>query len=384
MRNKKVLRYGDQVSYSLAQRASGPANSRRRRMSIAVLIAHKKQQQRRERARERLRLYREREHNRIAGWVSRFDANGSGSLEREELSALLHHLTGTEPDDDMLDRLLKLATEVRTFSMHLEGNPNGSVQHSKVMRVVSTYRAMLRGESPLDRVGFVRFGEGGDYAPSRTVSRASSFRSVATSEAGSSAAVSVDGGDGDGAAQKAVLGAVDVLRRSELRAVMQDLRGPAARVSRLDESYVLEESGCTDARVLPLADLLPALLSWHELAPDVEAVPEDEAEGDDDEGEKLHRTDGAAGGADAGRGGGAGAAGAAVAAERATRAASAQGREQRRRPRQGQQPVAMYSVAGGKPSRAAATRQHQQQMRRHHQLQLQQVQPQRSSACVLL
>ena len=197
-------------------------------MSIAVLIAHKKQQQRRERARERLRLYREREHNRIAGWVSRFDANGSGSLEREELSALLHHLTGTEPDDDMLDRLLKLATEVRTFSMHLEGNPNGSVQHSKVMRVVSTYRAMLRGESPLDRVGFVRFGEGGDYAPSRTVSRASSFRSVATSEAGSSAAVSVDGGDGDGAAQKAVLGAVDVLRRSELRAVMQDLRGPAA------------------------------------------------------------------------------------------------------------------------------------------------------------
>ena len=65
----------------------------------------------------------------IGEWMRQFDVSQSGRLERSELSmllAFLHPEVG-HPSKEALDLLLTQATEIRTYSMHLHGDPNGSV-----------------------------------------------------------------------------------------------------------------------------------------------------------------------------------------------------------------------------------------------------------------
>lgn len=77
----------------------------------------------------------------VAMWMTQFDVNGSGKLERDELAALLLHLHPEAgwPDSRALDLLITQATELNTYSLQLKGNPNGAVGRDMLMPVVSGY-----------------------------------------------------------------------------------------------------------------------------------------------------------------------------------------------------------------------------------------------------
>jgi len=94
----------------------------------------------------------------VTAWIAQFGKPGYGRLEREELSRLLHHLhpDAGPPEEHVLDMLIIQATEVRTFSIHLKGNPYGTVGHDMIMPLVSGY-SMYRFAS----VAFDRRAEGG-------------------------------------------------------------------------------------------------------------------------------------------------------------------------------------------------------------------------------
>ena len=85
-------------------------------------------------AAKKLKLLREREAERnqkireeVEGWFTKFDTNGDGKLQRDELRALLTHLNPHRPPtDENLDFLIQKATAIVTFSMSLPGDKNGS------------------------------------------------------------------------------------------------------------------------------------------------------------------------------------------------------------------------------------------------------------------
>jgi hypothetical protein len=90
----------------------------------------------------------------LSEWMRRFDVNRSGALERDELSALLQHLhpeAGT-PDPRALDLLITQATEIRTYSLQLSGNPNGAVGVDCLNGVVSGYAMFLLASAAFDRL----------------------------------------------------------------------------------------------------------------------------------------------------------------------------------------------------------------------------------------
>jgi hypothetical protein len=86
-------------------------------------------------------------------WIERFDVNKSGRLEREELSALLEslHPEVGSPDSKALDLLITQATEVRTYSMHMRGDPNGAVGPNILMQVVNGYSMYVLASAAFDR-----------------------------------------------------------------------------------------------------------------------------------------------------------------------------------------------------------------------------------------
>lgn len=88
-----------------------------------------------------------------AEWLRVFDRNNSGRLERDELSELLtslHPEVGV-PTKEALDLLLTQATEIRTYSMHVKGDPNGSVGSNELMAVVSGYAMYILASAAFDR-----------------------------------------------------------------------------------------------------------------------------------------------------------------------------------------------------------------------------------------
>jgi len=89
----------------------------------------------------------------VSAWIKRFGKPGFGRLQREELSQLLLHLypEAGPPDPSVLDLLIIQATEVRTFSIHLKGDPNGAVGHNMLMPLVSAYSMYLFASVAFDR-----------------------------------------------------------------------------------------------------------------------------------------------------------------------------------------------------------------------------------------
>ena len=80
----------------------------------------------------------------IGEWMRQFDTNQSGRLERSELGTLLAflHPEVGHPSKEALDLLLTQATEIRTYSMHVRGNPNGSVGSVRAPLHVTFWRGV--------------------------------------------------------------------------------------------------------------------------------------------------------------------------------------------------------------------------------------------------
>ena len=95
----------------------------------------------------------------VATWIEQFGNPGHGRLEREELSQLLQHLVPEMgvPRAHVLDQLLIHATEVKTYSLHIRGDPYGSVRAELIMLTVSAYTTYCAVASAFDR----RAGESG-------------------------------------------------------------------------------------------------------------------------------------------------------------------------------------------------------------------------------
>ena len=89
----------------------------------------------------------------VRRWIDQFDANCSGRLERNELAALLEHLhpEAGRPKEEALDILISNATEVRTYTMHLQGNRNAAIAPDKLIAVVSGYAMYLLASSAFDK-----------------------------------------------------------------------------------------------------------------------------------------------------------------------------------------------------------------------------------------
>ena len=110
----------------------------RKRSGKSSRIRHQRLLQARE-------IKRREQQEQVSRWLDQFDTNHSGRLERDELSALLRHLHPEcgQPDARALDLLLMLATEIKTYSLHIKGNPNGSVGPDMLMPIVSGYATYL-------------------------------------------------------------------------------------------------------------------------------------------------------------------------------------------------------------------------------------------------
>ena len=89
----------------------------------------------------------------IVRWLQQFDLNQSGKLERDELGALLMHLHPESgwPDSRALDLLITQATELRTYSLQLKGDPNGAVGRDMLMPVVSGYAMYLLAAAAFEK-----------------------------------------------------------------------------------------------------------------------------------------------------------------------------------------------------------------------------------------
>ena len=95
----------------------------------------------------------------VATWIEKFGSPGRGRLEREELSHLLQHLKPEMgvPHAHVLDQLLIHATEVKTYSLHIRGDPHGTVRAELIMLTVSAYSMYCAVAGAFDR----RAGESG-------------------------------------------------------------------------------------------------------------------------------------------------------------------------------------------------------------------------------
>ena len=89
----------------------------------------------------------------VATWIEQFGNPGHGRLEREELSHLLQHVVPEMgvPRAHVLDQLLIHATEVKTYSLHIRGDPYGSVRAELIMLTVSAYSTYCAVAGAFDR-----------------------------------------------------------------------------------------------------------------------------------------------------------------------------------------------------------------------------------------
>ena len=90
----------------------------------------------------------------VVGWFEQFDLTSSGKLDRAELLMLLTHLNPhAPPDDKALDLLITQATELKTRSLHLRGDPMGSVAFNDTLAVVEAYTAYQMASAAFDACG---------------------------------------------------------------------------------------------------------------------------------------------------------------------------------------------------------------------------------------
>ena len=89
----------------------------------------------------------------VTQWINQYGQAGSGRLERHELARLLEHLhpDAGPPNAAALDKIISQATEVRAHSFYLRGDPEASIRHEMVMRVVSGYSMYLLASVAIER-----------------------------------------------------------------------------------------------------------------------------------------------------------------------------------------------------------------------------------------
>jgi len=86
-------------------------------------------------------------------WFTKFDLDASGTLDRNELTALLKYIhPETEPTDAALDYLIKKATEINTFSIQISGSTTGFLTREAARQTVKRYRAYIREQVYIDSV----------------------------------------------------------------------------------------------------------------------------------------------------------------------------------------------------------------------------------------
>ena len=108
----------------------------------------------RTRARQQSRMMRQREHRKqVVAWIEQFDVNRSGALEREELRSLLTHLhPDSPPDDRALDLLITQATEIRSYTVTLKGDPHGAVGADSLWGVTCGYATYVLASAAFSRL----------------------------------------------------------------------------------------------------------------------------------------------------------------------------------------------------------------------------------------
>ena len=109
-------------------------------------------------AKKRVKQLQERDKKRqeklkvqLEEWFQKFDSNGDGQFQRDELRMLLVFLyPQNEPEEAAIDMLMLKATAVETHTMHLPGDKNGSVGRADLMETVMRYRDHIAEQQYLD------------------------------------------------------------------------------------------------------------------------------------------------------------------------------------------------------------------------------------------
>jgi Ca2+-binding EF-hand superfamily protein len=110
-------------------------------------------------AKKRMKLLKERDAQRqeklraqLEEWFEKFDSNGDGQFQRDELRELLIYLfpNNTAPAEETIDLLMIRATEIETSSLKVRGNKDGAVSRNELLETVLRYRDHIAEEKYLN------------------------------------------------------------------------------------------------------------------------------------------------------------------------------------------------------------------------------------------
>ena len=158
----------------------------------------------------------------VNGWFEKFDANGDGKLQRDELRELLRFLHPSRPpNEENLDYLLERATAIEAHSMRLPGNKHGAVMWRDARQTVLWYGDYCKDQHYIDKI----------------------FQKFDTDASGTLEAV-------------------------ELRQVLEAVAPEGCAVDEADVAYVLEQFDDNADGVIDRDELLPMLAKWSNIAYD--------------------------------------------------------------------------------------------------------------------
>ena len=86
-------------------------------------------------------------------WFQKFDANGDGQFQRDELRQLLIFLypNNPAPAEETIDLLIERATAIETASLKVRGNKDGAVSRNELLETVLRYRDHIAEQQYLDK-----------------------------------------------------------------------------------------------------------------------------------------------------------------------------------------------------------------------------------------
>ncbi|KAL1526755.1 hypothetical protein AB1Y20_015451 [Prymnesium parvum] len=156
------------------------------------------------------------EQAKVDAWFAQFDVNHSGVLEREQLSKLLEHLTGTSPDRVTMEFLMQKAIAIDTTG---DGKPDTSgISRASAEAVVAKYAHYVEQKEVLQSI----------------------FTDFDTNHSGR-------------------------LERGQLRALLLKV-SPGKEVADSDVDYVLNMCNDDSKGSIARDELLPAVATWRHLA----------------------------------------------------------------------------------------------------------------------
>lgn len=111
-------------------------------------------------AKKRMKVLKERDKERqeklraqLEDWFEKFDTNGDGVFQRDELRQLLIFLfpNNTAPAEETIDLLIIRATEIETSSLKVRGNKDGAVSRNELLETVLRYRDHIGEQQYLNK-----------------------------------------------------------------------------------------------------------------------------------------------------------------------------------------------------------------------------------------